>query len=102
MTPARSAKLFELETIRRLLLVLGRDVIPVFALGALQRDIVSCHSSPIPVSDKLQFVELSYSITSDTVPAPTVRPPSRIANRSPFSIAIGAIRSIVNCELSPC
>jgi hypothetical protein len=56
MTPALSAKLFELEAIRRLLLVLGRDVVPVLALGALQGDIVSCHSSPIPVSDKLQFV----------------------------------------------
>ena len=56
MTPALSAKLFELEAIRRLLLVLGGDVIPVLALGALQGDIVSCHNSPIPVSDKLQFV----------------------------------------------
>ena len=45
MTPALSAKLFELEAIRRLLLVLGRDVIPVLALGALQGDIVSRHSS---------------------------------------------------------
>src|SRR5712691_9126578 len=32
-----------------------------------------------------------YSRMSVTVPAPTVRPPSRIAKRSPFSIAIGAM-----------
>ena len=35
------------------------------------------------------------------MPAPTVRPPSRIANRSPFSIAIGAINSISIATLSP-
>jgi len=121
MTPALSAKLFELEAIRRLFLVLRRNIVPVLALGALQRDVVSWHNSPIQCPtifslsagsirlslaaiesrDKLKFVELSYSITSDTVPAPTVRPPSRIANLNPFSIAIGAISSIVNCELSP-
>src|SRR5438046_1785805 len=43
----------------------------------------------------------SYSTTSDTVPAPTVLPPSRMAKRSPFSIAIGAINSISICTLSP-
>ena len=36
-----------------------------------------------------------------TTPAPTVRPPSRIANRSPSSIAIGVISSIVMVTLSP-
>ncbi len=36
-----------------------------------------------------------------TTPAPTVRPPSRIANRSPSSIAIGVISVIVICTLSP-
>src|SRR5687767_9695062 len=39
--------------------------------------------------------------TSVTVPAPTVRPPSRIANRTPFSIAIGAISSASRFTLSP-
>ena len=101
VTPALSTKLFELEAIRRLLLVLSRDVIPVLALGALKGDVVSWHNSSIQCPTKLKFVGLSYSITSDTVPAPTVRPPSRIANLNPFSIAIGAINSIVNCELSP-
>ncbi len=45
MTPALSAKLLELEAIRRLLFVLGRDIIPVLALGTLQRDVVSWHKS---------------------------------------------------------
>src|SRR5207247_3208615 len=36
-----------------------------------------------------------------TTPAPTVRPPSRIAKRSPSSIAIGVISSIVIFVLSP-
>ena len=44
VTSALSAKLFELEAIRRLLLVLSRDVIPVLALGALKRDVISWHN----------------------------------------------------------
>jgi hypothetical protein len=43
----------------------------------------------------------TYSIMSEMVPAPTVRPPSRIANRKPFSIAIGVISSISIAMLSP-
>ena len=42
-----------------------------------------------------------YSRILVTTPAPTVRPPSRIANRSPSSIAIGAISSISIDMLSP-
>jgi hypothetical protein len=37
----------------------------------------------------------------DTTPAPTVRPPSRMAKRRPSSIAMGAISSTVNFRLSP-
>ena len=37
----------------------------------------------------------------ETTPEPTVRPPSRMAKRRPFSIAIGAISSAVNFRLSP-
>ena len=43
----------------------------------------------------------SYAIISLIVPAPTVRPPSRIANRRPFSIATGVISSISSATLSP-
>ena len=42
-----------------------------------------------------------YFTILDTTPAPTVRPPSRIAKRRPSSIAIGAISSTLNFRLSP-
>src|SRR5690554_1830083 len=42
-----------------------------------------------------------YSMILDTTPAPTVRPPSRIAKRRPSSMAIGAIRVTVIFTLSP-
>ena len=38
---------------------------------------------------------IGYSIISVIVPAPTVRPPSRIANRAPFSSATGVCNSAV-------
>src|SRR6266851_9408863 len=42
-----------------------------------------------------------HTITLDTTPAPTVLPPSRMANRNPCSIAIGAISSTTILMLSP-
>ncbi len=42
-----------------------------------------------------------YSMILVTTPAPTVRPPSRIAKRNPSSIAIGVISSPVISMLSP-
>src|SRR5207245_8589134 len=42
-----------------------------------------------------------YSAMSVTTPAPTVRPPSRIANRNSFSIAIGVMSSTCTATLSP-
>src|SRR5262245_31984804 len=42
-----------------------------------------------------------YSMMEATTPAPTVRPPSRIAKRRPSSIAIGVISSISIVMLSP-
>src|SRR5271157_644256 len=42
-----------------------------------------------------------YFITSVTVPAPTVRPPSRIAKRSPLSMATGVINSTFRSTVSP-
>ena len=42
-----------------------------------------------------------YLMILVTRPAPTVRPPSRIANRSPSSIAIGLPSSTVIATLSP-
>ena len=105
MATATTAKLFQLDPVRRVFLVLGRYVIALFALGALQNYVISWHklylfyfvwSSRQSVNSKTY-----YSTISDTVPAPTVLPPSRIAKRSPFSIAIGAISSISIWMLSP-
>src|SRR5215472_1030778 len=42
-----------------------------------------------------------YLMISVTTPAPTVRPPSRIAKRRPWSMAIGWISSIFMLVLSP-
>src|SRR5690606_17212829 len=42
-----------------------------------------------------------YSMICETTPAPTVRPPSRMANRSRSSIAIGTISSTSIVTLSP-
>ena len=93
MTTAATAEFFKLKPVRRVLFILGRYVVTLFALGALQNYIVSRHFL-IPL-------KISYSTISETVPAPTVRPPSRIAKRSPFSMAIGAISSISIWMLSP-
>ena len=44
---------------------------------------------------------LHYSMILATTPAPTVRPPSRMAKRRPSSIAIGLISLTVMLTLSP-
>ena len=85
MATAATAKLIQLQPSRRILFVFRRYVIAFFALGALQNYIISRHYF------NLLFI---YSTISETVPAPTVLPPSRMANLSPFSIAIGAIKVI--------
>ncbi len=85
MTAAATAKLIQLQPSGRVLFVFRRYVIAFFALGALQNYIISRHYF------NLLFY---YSTISLTVPAPTVLPPSLIANLSPFSIAIGAISVI--------
>jgi len=47
------------------------------------------------------FTVKCYSTISDTTPEPTVRPPSRIANLIPLSIATGEISSTSISTLSP-
>src|SRR5688572_26096400 len=53
-----------------------------------------CHVGRVPGS-------ASYSMIFATTPAPTVLPPSRMAKRSPSSIAIGWISATVIDTLSP-
>lgn len=42
MVTTAAAELFELKPVRRVLLVLGRHIIALFAISTLQNDIVSC------------------------------------------------------------
>ena len=77
----RSTILFELYTLRMQALVLCRNVVAAFTHRACQDNLVSHGSTPFPDL-------YSYSITLVTTPAPTVRPPSRIAKRSSSFIAI--------------
>jgi hypothetical protein len=47
MLAAAAAELIELKPIRRVLFVLGRHVIPLFAFGALQNDVISRHKTSL-------------------------------------------------------
>src|SRR5436309_302052 len=85
MFPAVPTVLAVLKPVGRLLLVLRRAVVAPLALGAGER----------------HDVAHDYSTISVIVPAPTVRPPSRMANRDPFSIATGVISSAEIVVLSP-
>src|SRR6185436_20208529 len=89
---AASAELFELQTVRSRLLVLRRHVIAALTVTALQYNVIAWHKSlsvrTLPACSIRQHakgVPTGYSTTSETVPAPTVRPPSRMAKRKPFS-----------------
>jgi hypothetical protein len=53
------------------------------------------------VPSAFSYITINYSVIVATTPAPTVRPPSRIENLVPSSIAIGAISSTVISMLSP-
>src|SRR4029079_1528064 len=89
-------------------LVLGGDVVAALARLALESDgdalVVPGHA--IAPVDSLRgrtapgrgFLYLMILVTR---PAPTVRPPSRMAKRSPSSMAIGWINSTFISVLSP-
>ena len=48
MATATTAELFELQASRRVLFVLGRDVIAFFAFRALQNNVISRHKTSLP------------------------------------------------------
>ena len=83
----------KLNSLRMLSLVLIRIIIPSLAFGASQYNSISWHN--------ILSNSFYYSIISEMTPAPTVRPPSRIANRNSFSRAIGVINSASIATLSP-
>ena len=89
---AGTAEFFELQLARGGLFVLGRAVVLPFAFCTLQMDYVAHGEVPL---------QNPHSITSSTRPEPTVRPPSRMANLRPFSMAMGHISSTVSVTLSP-
>src|SRR5262249_4606996 len=63
----------------------------VLETDALPVELLACVLNPA----------FTHSITLATTPAPTVLPPSRMANLKPCSIAMGAIRLTVIFTLSP-
>src|SRR3990172_18095 len=102
MPPVEAAVLLHLDALAVVHLRLHRDVVPPLALLAGQRDLdalVACHVvSLVPCvgrgtrqRDRSLWGtdRIGYLMILTTRPAPTVRPPSRIANRNPSSIAIG-------------
>src|SRR5207302_8268262 len=65
--------------------------------------VVGLEPDPNSLRHELSFSPLSpYFVTEVTTPAPTVRPPSRMAKRRPSSMAIGVPSSTASSMLSPC
>jgi len=104
--PARRAELLDLHPIRLLAPVARGVVVPPLAVVARQGHVVTHVISflpPPPPSPRPGATGRAggYSMISVTTPAPTVRPPSRMAKRSSFSMAIGWPSSTEIVTLSP-
>ena len=95
--PTIRTELFHFQTFSCRPLVFSLAVIPVLAFAALELNNFTRHACLLPFS----ITSLPYETISVTVPAPTVRPPSRIAKRSPLSMATGVINSTSSATLSP-
>src|SRR3569833_316218 len=61
----------------------------------------SLHSGALRAITRHTLGPIPYLMIFATTPAPTVLPPSRMANLSPSSIAIGLINSTLILMLSP-
>jgi len=70
-----------------------------YACSWLPRSSCVCMNHKLIGPDRAS--ELPHSTMELTTPAPTVRPPSRIAKRRPCSMAIGVINSTSIATLSP-
>src|SRR5918993_5538460 len=79
---ATAAELPEFETPGGRLLVLRRHVVAALALGALQHDVIARHNLTSLMKACDSKNQGAYSTMSEMVPAPTVRPPARMANLS--------------------
>ena len=104
LLPAGVAKLLGFHPLGMFSLVLGRRVIAVLTISALQfNDLAHVVSKPFRkrfVSPRFRRTK-NYAMTSVTAPAPTVWPPSRMAKRNPFSSATGVISVTSQLTLSP-
>ncbi len=91
--PTKRTILAEFQFFRGIPLILISRIVssPALIAGKTQE---LTHSTP-------RGLEGFHSKILATTPAPTVRPPSRIANRSPSSMAMGAIRLTSRVTLSP-
>ena len=98
---ATRAILPPLDPLRVFASVFVGSVIATLTVGTLHYHSVSRHLIPHMSCAERRPPRFVYSMILVTTPAPTVRPPSRIAKRSPSSIAIGAINSINIFVLSP-
>lgn len=101
--PTKAAILPKLETIWSAALILRGGIISTSAAFACQNNHIT-HTNHLLCETLATSPKVSltiYSSISLTTPAPTVRPPSRIANRNSFSIAIGVIKSTEIDTLSP-
>src|SRR5204863_3036648 len=90
-----AAVLLHLDALAVVHLALDRDVVPPLALLASKRHLHTLltlgHASQ----------SFCYLMILTTRPEPTVRPPSRIANRKPSSMAMGLPNSTTISVLSP-
>ncbi len=68
---------------------------------SIVRSSVLRNALPGPAARRTLGVPRGYSMISVTVPAPTVRPPSRMAKRRAFSMATSVISSISRLTESP-
>gem|GEM_PF-3026700 len=95
---AERTKLLQLELVRNCPFIFRRRVIALLTVFARKCYYVShiLFLSCVPAGQPQP-----YSMILVMTPAPTVRPPSRIAKRRPSSIAIGVINSPAICTLSP-
>src|SRR5690606_38682292 len=82
-----------------------RCFLPLISLvhgpGEVARPMVVAHSSWFSARGATPPRTHAYLMILETTPAPTVRPPSRIAKRRPSSIAIGLISVTTIFTLSP-
>ena len=110
------AEFFNFEATGSISFFLGARIVSAFTLGAFQNNnfthfnhlaclfklcgLLRCFCREFSRSI-LNLEKADYSTISLTRPEATVRPPSRIAKRWVFSIAIGAISSTLIATLSP-